>query len=78
VAKALNRTPELKISDIVIMRSVGRPDELHGKGKKWQVTRIIRRIRKGAKGSGKSVTLTITAFIEINILSIPKGTGFCR
>jgi len=78
VARALSLTQGFKIKDIAAKRTVKKPGELHGKGKKWPLTRITGRIRKDAKLSGKSVTLTIIAFTGINILSIPKGTGFCR
>ncbi|MBU1148355.1 MAG: hypothetical protein KKD11_08410 [Candidatus Omnitrophica bacterium] len=76
--KALSPTQESKIKDIAAKRTVREPGGLHGKGKRWQLTLTTGRIRKDAKESGISTILTIAAFIEINILNIPRGIGFYR
>lgn len=78
VVKALYPTQESKIRDIAAKGTVKKPGELHGKGKKWPLILITGGIRKDAKSSGRSITLAITGFIEINILSIPRGTGAYR
>ena len=78
MARSFNPIQELKIKDIAGKRSVREPGGLHGKGKKWQVILITGRINKDVKESGRRTTMDIIRNIGINILSIPKGTGFCR
>ena len=77
-ARSFNPIQESKIKDIAAKRTVREPDELHGKGKKCPLTRITGRINKDVKESGRRAAMDIIRNIGINILSIPKGTGFCR
>jgi len=76
-ARSFNPIQESKIKDIVTKRTVREPGGLHGKGKRWPLTRITGRTRKDAKGSGMRAALDIIRNIGINTLNIPKGIMPC-